>query len=89
MQTQGIADVVKSDAVGQLCVKQADDVAPRGKGSGLFIHLGFTRYLANQELGNEVANLPQQVQLKRLERSCFYFSSLPCGKAKQIVPAFS
>ena len=62
VQLQGIANVVESDAVSQLRVKQADDVAPRCEGPGFFIRLGLMRDLGNKKLGNEIANLPQKIQ---------------------------
>jgi hypothetical protein len=41
MQTQGVANIVESDAMGQLSVEQTDDMAPMSKGSGFLVHLGF------------------------------------------------
>ena len=62
MQSERITDVVESNAMDELRVEQRDGMAPRTKGSGLLRHLGITRDLGDQELGNEVANLPQQIQ---------------------------
>jgi len=64
IQVQGITDVVESDTMSQLRVTQTDNMTQRTKGSGLFIDFGLPSYLGNQEFGNEVANLAQQIHFR-------------------------
>ena len=66
MQTEGIAHVVESEAVNQLRVKQRHDVAPPTEGSGLGLRAGVRAITGHEELGNEVANLPWQIQFRLL-----------------------
>jgi hypothetical protein len=88
MQTQGITNAIESDAMGQLCVEQGDHMTPWSKGPDLLIDFGFARYLGNQELRNEVANLPQQIQFRTGWNAIVVFSH-PCrvaGPSKTFQP---
>jgi hypothetical protein len=89
VKPQGVADVVETETVGQLGVKQADDVAPGSKIAPLIFHTGRTRQLGHQMRRNEVANLAQQGELAGGWLGCgFLFHALPCGRAKTRKPTF-
>ncbi len=46
------------------CAKSNDnDVAPGTEGAHLLIHSRLPGQLGHQELGNEIANLPQEIEL--------------------------
>ena len=62
MQAQGITDIIESDAVSQLRIEQRNHMTPRAEGADFLFHSRFASQLGNQKLGNEVANLPQQIQ---------------------------
>ena len=62
MQPQGIANVIETNAMSQLRVKQRNHVTPGTEGPGFLIRLGLASNLRDQEFRNEVANLPEQVQ---------------------------
>ena len=90
MQTQRIAHIVETDAMGELGVDQGDHMTPGTEGARFVLDPGSPRQLGHQKVRNEVANLPQQDSvLKAAGTFLFVFSSLPCGRAKQNVPAFS
>ena len=63
LQPQSIVNIIEADAVGQLREEHGHDMAPRCKGSGFLSHFGGASNLGNQKLRNQIANLPQQVQL--------------------------
>jgi len=63
MQAQRVADVVEPQGVGELCIQEADDMAPGTERAGLIVHAGLPRQFGHQMERNEVANLPQQREL--------------------------
>ena len=70
MQAQGIANVIESDRVAELGKKQRDDVTPGTERAGFTPHAGFTRQCGNEELGNQIANLPKKIELRWSWRVC-------------------
>src|SRR6266516_2636004 len=63
MQLQSIADIIQSQAVGQLRIEQRDDVAPRFIGPRLLLYFCFAGKLWDKVIRNPVANLAQNRQL--------------------------
>ena len=89
VQTQGVANVIESEAVGQLRVEQADDVTPRTEGAGLIIHAGLACQSRHQMRRNEVAKLAQQREFAGgWLVSSLIIHALPCGKAQTRKPTF-
>ena len=89
VQTQGVADVIESEAVGELGIKQTDDVTPRTESAGLIIHAGLAGQSRHQMRWNEVAKLAQQREFTGgWLVSCLIFHALPCGKAQTRKPPF-
>jgi hypothetical protein len=89
VQTQGVADVIESETVGKLGVKQTDDVTPRTESAGLIVHAGLACQSRHQMRRNEVAKLAQE---RELAGGCLVSSliihALPCGKAQTCKPTF-
>src|SRR5215467_13489243 len=80
MQAQRVTYIIESDAVSQLCIQQGDDMAPGTERADFLLHPRFTSQLRNQELRNEVAYLPQQIESRRRWNViCFLFH--PCRVA--------
>ena len=89
VKAQRVADIVEPEAVGQLGVKQTDDMAPRSELAPLIFHAGLPRQLGHQMRRNEVANLAQQGELAGGWLGCgFLFHALPCGRAQTRKPTF-
>lgn len=89
VKAQRVADVVEAEAVGQLGVKQTEDVAPGSELAPLIFHAGLPRQLGHQMRRNEVANLAQQGELAGgWLGGGFLFHALPCGRAKTRKPTF-
>jgi hypothetical protein len=63
MQPQRVADIIESDAVGELGIQQRDQITPGTERAGFILNPGRPRQLGNEKVGNEVAHLPQQIQL--------------------------
>ena len=63
VQAQSVAHVVEAETVRDLGVEQADDVTPRTKRPGVFVHAGLPGQLRHQVRWNEVAKLAQQRKL--------------------------
>jgi hypothetical protein len=90
MQVKGVTHIIEAHAMGELRIEQGNHVTPSAEGADIFVHAGFTGESGNEKNGNEVANLRATDSASTaLERLCFSFSSLPCGRAKQTVTAFS
>ncbi len=62
VQTQRVVHIVESDAVSELSIHQGDQMTPGTEAAGFVLNLSGARQLGRQELRNEVANLPQEVQ---------------------------
>ena len=60
---KGIANVVETDAVGELGVEQADHMTPRAEGSRFGFTVRGPRQLRHQMVGDQVAKLPQKRKL--------------------------
>jgi hypothetical protein len=89
VQSQRVAHVVEAEAVGDLGVEQADDVAPGGEIAPLIFDAGLPCQLGHQMRWNEVANLPQERELAGGWLGCgFLFHALPCGRAQTRKPTF-
>jgi hypothetical protein len=89
VQPQRVTHVVEAEAVGDLGIEQADDVAPRAERAALIFHAGFARQTRHQMWRNEVANLPQERELAGGWLDCgFLFHALPCGRAQTRKPTF-
>ena len=89
VKPQSVANVVEAEAVGQLGVKQTDDMAPGREITPLFFHAGLPRQLGHQMRRNEVANLAQQGELAGgWLVSSLIFHALPCGRAQTRKPTF-
>ena len=85
----GVTDVIEPEAVGELGIKQTDDVTPRTKGAGLIFHAGLACQSRHQMRRNEVAKLAQQREFAGgWLVSCLIFHALPCGKAQTRKPTF-
>ena len=82
MQAQGVTDIIETDAVGQLGIEQGDRMAPGTEGADFLIHSGITGEFGNKKIGNEVANLAQQIQF-RGSWNGFVFLFHPCPVAGQ------
>ncbi len=89
MKAQGVIHVIETEAVGQLGIRQTDDMAP-GRGLALLIFdAGVAGQLGHPVRRNEVANLAKQGGLAGGWLGCgFLFHALPCGKAQTRKPAF-
>ena len=88
-QTQGVADVIESEAVGELGIKQTDDVTSRTEGAGLIFHAGLACQSRHQMRRNEVAKPAQQREpAGRWLVSSLIIHALPCGKARTGKPTF-
>lgn len=57
MIAQGVADIVESEGMGELGVKQRDDVAPGTEGARLFVDAMLAGKLGNEVPRNELADL--------------------------------
>src|SRR5208282_1210315 len=89
VQAQSVAHVIESQAVGQLRVEQADDMAPRTERAGVIFHAGLVGQMRHQMRRNEVAKLAQERKLAAgWLVSCLIFHALPCGKAQTRKPTF-
>jgi hypothetical protein len=89
VKAQRVADVVEPQTVGQLGVKQTDDMAPGSELAPLFFHAGVARQFGHQMRRNEVANLAQQGELAGGWLGCgFLFHALPCGRVQTRKPTF-
>jgi len=89
VKSQRVTHVVEAEAVGDLGVEQADNMAPRTERAGLFSHAGFAGQARHQMWRNEVANLPQERELADGWLGCgFLFHALPCGRAQTRKPTF-
>ena len=80
MQPQGITYVIETDRMGELRVEQRDHMTPRTITPALSVDFGFTCELGNQELRNQIANLPQQIQFRNGWND-FVFFFYPCRVA--------
>jgi hypothetical protein len=90
VQPQGVADVVKAEAVGELGVDQADDMAPRTKRAAPFLHRMFAGQLRHQMIGNQIAKLSQKRELcRRWLALSLVFHALPCGRVQTRKPTLS
>ena len=65
MQAKRITHIIDPNAVSQLRKQQRDDVTPSTKGADFLLDSRFSGEFWNQEVWNEVAYLPQQIQLRR------------------------
>jgi len=79
LQAQGIAHVVKTNAVGELRVDQRHHMTPRTERAGFFSRFSLPRNLGHQKLRNEVANLTQKIQFGPRWNGCFFIH--PCRVA--------
>jgi hypothetical protein len=79
VQLKRIAQIIESNAVRQLGVAQAYRVTPGTKGAGLILRTGFARDFGNLMLGNEIADLAQNVKWRACWFGCFLFH--PCRVA--------
>ena len=89
VQPQRITDIIEAEAVGELGIKQADNVTPRSEGAGLIFHAGRACQSRHQMRRNEVAKLAQQREFAGgwLVASLI-IHALPCGKAQTRKPTF-
>jgi hypothetical protein len=87
VKPQGVTHVVESEAVGELGIKQTDDMTPWTKGAGLIFHAGLAGQSRHQMRRNEVAKLAQQREFAAgwLVASLI-IHALPCGKAQTRKP---
>ena len=60
-----IAYIVEANAVSELGIHQGHQMTPRTEGACPILNSGGPRQLGHEKVGNEVANLPQQVQFCR------------------------
>ncbi len=63
MQAQRVTYIVEPDTVSQLCIQQGNDMAPRAEGPDFIFNPSLSRQFRNEKVGNEIAYLPQQIQL--------------------------
>ena len=90
MQAQRVAHVVEPEAVSQLGIEQADDMAPRAEAACVIFDAGGARQFWHQMRRNEVAKLPQERELAGGWLGCgFLFHAPPCGRAQTRKPTFS
>ena len=89
MQPQRVTDVIEPKTVGELGIKQADDVTPRTEGPRLICHAGRAGQARHQMRRNEVAKLAQQREFAGgwLVASLM-IHALPCGNAQTRKPTF-
>ena len=89
VKPQGVAHVVEPEAVGQLRVEKADDMAPRTERAGLIFHAGLTGQVRHPVRRNEAAKLAQERELAGgWLAGGFLFHALPCGRAQTRKPTF-
>ena len=81
MQTQGVADIVEADGVGELGVEQAHHMTPRRKRAGAFDHTSIPREFGHQMRRNKIAELLQEREAAaRWLVRCGFIHPLPCGR---------
>jgi hypothetical protein len=76
VQLEGIAQVIKPDAMGQLGIDQTHHMAPRLKGARQILRSGNPRDFGNLVWGNKIANLAQDVERRPCWVDRFIFH--PC-----------
>ena len=81
MQLERVASIVESDTMAPLSIQQAHRVTPRTKRARLIRHASLPRNFGNLVLGNEIANLTQNVKPAACWFDCFLFH--PCLVAGQ------
>jgi len=87
VQPQGVAHVIETEAVSELGVDQAHDMAPRTECAAPFLHGMFAGELRHQMVGNQIAKLPQKRELgRRWLALCLAFHALPCGRVQTRKP---
>ena len=60
VQAQGVADIIKTEGVGELGEDQAHDMTPRCESAGFFCDAGVAGQLRDQVCGNQIAELAQE-----------------------------
>jgi len=81
MQTQGIADIVEPDGMGQLGIEQTHDMTPRRERAGAFDNASIPRQFGNQMRRNKIAELMQEREAAaRWLVRCGFIHPLPCGR---------
>jgi hypothetical protein len=84
---QSVTHVVKAEAVGELGVDQADDMAPGTKRATPFLHRMFAGQLRHQMIGNKVAELAQESKsAARWLVRCGLLHDPPCGRSTHRKP---
>lgn len=81
VQAQPVTNVVETDGVGELCVDQADQVAPRAEGASLFVHAGLLRQLRDQIRWDQIANLSHHRELASVRFICCFHSCRVAGQS--------
>lgn len=90
VQLERVAQVVQSDAMSQLRVAQTDRVTPGTERARLVLHAGLPCDPGNLVLGNEIADLTQNVKPAACWLGCFLFHPCPVaglnGQANTFFP---
>jgi hypothetical protein len=63
MYLKGVTNIVESNTVAELGVRETDHMTPGAKGAGVILHARVPRYFADKVGGNKVANLAQNVEV--------------------------
>ena len=80
MQPQRVTHIIKPDAMSQLRIHKGKDVAPRTECPDFLFHAGLSSQSRNEKVGNEIAYLPQQIQLRARWNGLVVFNH-PCRVA--------
>jgi subtilisin-like proprotein convertase family protein len=81
MQTQGIADIVEADGMGELGIEQTHHMTPRRECPGAFDDPGIPRQFGHQMRRNKIAELMQEREAAaRWLVRCGFIHPLPCGR---------
>ena len=87
VQPQGVAHVIESQGVRQLCVEEADYVAPRTEGATLLLHCMLAGQLGYKVVGNKIAELTEERELSpRWLALSLIFHTPPCGRVQTSKP---
>ncbi len=88
VKAQSVANVVETEAVSQLGIKQTDDLAP-GRGlAPLIFDAGVAGQLGHLVRRNQIAKLAENGELAGGWLVVLLFHALPCGKAQTRKPTF-
>ena len=80
MESQRVANVIETNRVSQLRVQQGHGVTPRRECPAYLVHSRLSRQFGHEVRGNQIAELPQNAELRGRWAGIFVFHTLPSGR---------